>query len=122
METGQGRSTRRSVLGAYVKRLLQDTDLARPLNVVWDPGNGAACPVVERLVRAIPGRHIVLNGEVDGEFPGHHPDPTLPETLEQLRREVHRQHCDLGIERKSVVSGKSVSGSVDIVGGGSLKK
>ncbi|MFC3673987.1 phosphoglucomutase/phosphomannomutase PgmG [Ferrovibrio xuzhouensis] len=97
METGQGRSTRRSVLGAYVKRLLQDTDLARPLNVVWDPGNGAACPVVERLVRAIPGRHIVLNGEVDGEFPGHHPDPTLPETLEQLRREVHRQHCDLGI-------------------------
>src|SRR3546814_4613093 len=90
METGQGRSTRRSVLGAYVKRLLQDTDLARPLNVVWDPGNGAACPVVERLVRAIPGRHVVLNGEVDGEFPGHHPDPTLPETLEQLRREVHR--------------------------------
>src|SRR3546814_7601925 len=39
----------------------------------------------------------VCSSDLDGEFPGHHPDPTLPETLEQLRREVHRRHCDLGI-------------------------
>lgn len=95
--SGSGRSIRRSVLGTHVKRLLQDADLMRPLNVVWDPGNGAAAPVVALLAKALPGRHVVLNGAVDGNFPGHHPDPTLPETLEQLRAAVLEQRCDLGI-------------------------
>jgi phosphomannomutase len=95
--SGNGRTLRRSVLGAYTMRLLRDAELARPLSVAWDPGNGAACPVIERMVRNLPGRHIVLNGEVDGSFPAHHPDPTLPETLEHLRHTVLTRDCDLGI-------------------------
>jgi phosphomannomutase len=95
--TGNGRTLRRSVLGAYAMRLLRDAELARPLSVAWDPGNGAACPAVGRLVRGLPGRHIVLNGEVDGTFPAHHPDPTLPETLDHLRHVVLTKDCDLGI-------------------------
>ena len=94
---GSGRTIRRSVSGAYAMRILRDAELARPLTVAWDPGNGAACPIVERIVRRLPGRHIVLNGKVDGTFPNHHPDPTLPETLEQLRRTVLAESCDLGI-------------------------
>ena len=94
---GNGRTLRRSVLGAYAMRLLRDAELARPLSVAWDPGNGAACPVVERLARGLPGSHIVLNGEVDGHFPAHHPDPTLPETLDHLRHTVLTHDCDLGI-------------------------
>jgi phosphomannomutase len=94
---GNGRVLRRSVLGAYTMRLLRDAELARPLAIAWDPGNGAACPAVERLVRGLPGRHIVLNGEVDGTFPAHHPDPTLPETLDHLRHAVLTNECDLGI-------------------------
>lgn len=94
---GNGRTLRRSVLGAYAMRLLRDAELARPLAVAWDPGNGAACPAIDRLVRSLPGRHIVLNGEVDGTFPAHHPDPTLPETLDHLRHTVLTNNCDLGI-------------------------
>ncbi|HLT79032.1 MAG TPA: phosphomannomutase/phosphoglucomutase [Ferrovibrio sp.] len=94
---GRGRSIRRSVIGAYVRRLMRDAELTRSLSVVWDPGNGAACNVVESITRHLPGRHIVLNGEVDGTFPAHHPDPTLPETLEQLRATVLSEGCDLGI-------------------------
>lgn len=94
---GNGRTQRRSVLGAYALRLLRDAELSQPLSVAWDPGNGAACPAVERLVRGLPCRHIVLNGDVDGHFPAHHPDPTLPETLDQLRRTVLNEGCDLGI-------------------------
>lgn len=94
---GNGRTQRRSVLGAYALRLLRDAELSQPLSVAWDPGNGAACPAVERLVRGLPGRHIILNGDVDGHFPAHHPDPTLPETLDQLRRTVLSEGCDLGI-------------------------
>ncbi|WP_298724024.1 phosphoglucomutase/phosphomannomutase PgmG [uncultured Ferrovibrio sp.] len=95
--SGTGRSIRRSVFGAYVRRLMRDSELARSLSVVWDPGNGAAGAVVQRITRYLPGRHIVLNGEIDGTFPAHHPDPTLPETLEQLRATVLAEGCDLGI-------------------------
>lgn len=94
---GSGHTLRRTVTGAYTMRLLRDAELARPLSIAWDPGNGAACPIVERIVRALPGRHVVLNGDVDGTFPNHHPDPTLPETLEQLREAVQANNCDLGI-------------------------
>lgn len=95
--TGLGRTQRRAVSGAYALRLLRDADLARPLSIAWDPGNGAACPIVERITKGLPGRHVVLNGDVDGTFPNHHPDPTLPETLEQLRETVLSQNLDLGI-------------------------
>jgi phosphomannomutase len=95
--SGAGKVLRRSVAGGYAMRILQDADLARPLSVAWDPGNGAACPIVERLTKRLPGRHVVLNGKVDGTFPNHHPDPTLPETLEQLRETVLKENLDLGI-------------------------
>ncbi len=94
---GSGRVVRRPVIDGYVERLLRDVDMARPLKVAWDPGNGAAGPIVTRLTQRLPGRHIVINGKVDGTFPAHHPDPTQPETLEQLKALVLTQQCDLGI-------------------------
>ena len=82
----------------YLARLLADWDGGdRALNVVWDNGNGAAGEVLQRLVRALPGRHTVLFPEIDGSFPNHHPDPTVPKNLEHLIAEVRRQGADLGI-------------------------
>ena len=49
------------------------------------------------LVRRLPGRHIIINGEIDGRFPAHHPDPTMPENLVQLQSVVRQQGCDIGI-------------------------
>ncbi len=82
----------------YITRLISDWDGGdRILNVVWDNGNGAAGDVLQRLVRTLPGKHTVLNGEVDGNFPAHHPDPTVPKNLEQLIATVKEQGADLGI-------------------------
>jgi len=64
---------------------------------VWDNGNGAAGAVLTRLVKHLPGEHIVLFPEIDGRFPNHHPDPTVPKNLEALIAEVHRRGADLGI-------------------------
>ncbi len=65
----------------YVARLLSDWDGGdRMLNVVWDNGNGAAGDVLQQLVASLPGEHTVLNGQIDGRFPAHHPDPTVPRT------------------------------------------
>jgi phosphomannomutase len=82
----------------YVARLLADRDGGdRMLKVVWDNGNGAAGEVLERLVAGLPGEHIVLNGTIDGTFPAHHPDPTVPANLQQLIAEVAARRADIGI-------------------------
>jgi phosphomannomutase len=86
------------VSGDYVTRLVADWDGGdRALNVVWDNGNGAAGEVLRRLVAALPGTHTVLFPQIDGHFPNHHPDPTVPQNLTQLVAEVRKRRADLGI-------------------------
>ena len=82
----------------YWARLLSDWDGGdRLLRVVWDNGNGAAGEILQRLVSSLPGEHTVLNGEIDGHFPAHHPDPTVPKNLAQLIAEVRARGADVGI-------------------------
>jgi phosphomannomutase len=86
------------VAADYITRLISDWDGGdRILNVVWDNGNGAAGDVLQRLVRTLPGKHTVLNGTIDGTFPAHHPDPTVPKNLEELIATVKSTGADLGI-------------------------
>ncbi len=83
---------------AYVKRLVQDYGGAgRKLKVVWDNGNSSAGEVLEKMVAALPGEHIVLNAAIDGTFPAHHPDPTVAKNLEQLIAAVKDNGADMGI-------------------------
>ena len=96
----------------YVRRLMQDWDGGdRRLKIVWDNANGAAGEVLARLLKLLPGEHTVLNPEIDGRFPAHHPDPTIARNQEQLIAEVRRQGADLGIgfdgdaDRLGVVDG-----------------
>jgi phosphomannomutase len=94
----QGSDRRIDIAQEYVARLLADWDGGdRMLKVVWDNGNGAAGEVLERLVAGLPGEHVVLNGAIDGNFPAHHPDPTVPKNLEQLIVEVAARRADIGI-------------------------
>ncbi len=82
----------------YTARLLADWDGGdRMLKVVWDNGNGAAGDVLEKLVASLPGEHLVLNGPIDGNFPAHHPDPTVPANLVELIAEVRARKADIGI-------------------------
>ncbi len=98
----------------YVARLRQGLPRERekPLRVGWDPGNGAAGDVLARLVVTLPGHHVVLNAAIDGRFPAHHPDPTLPANLAQLIAAVRGERLDLGIafdgdgDRIGVVDGR----------------
>ncbi len=70
---------------------------AKKLRIAWDPGNGATGAVVERLIQRLAGEHHLINGAIDGTFPAHHPDPTVPENLRQLAALVKSKQCDLGI-------------------------
>jgi phosphomannomutase len=95
--TGAGSATAVDVGEAYVRRLARDYAGGKALSVAWDAGNGAAAEILKRLTAVLPGRHILLFAEIDGRFPNHHPDPTLPENLVDLQRAVIDHGCDLGI-------------------------
>jgi phosphomannomutase len=82
----------------YVARLARDWDGGeQKLKIVWDNGNGAAGEVLQKLLKHIPGEHTVLFPEIDGHFPNHHPDPTVPKNLEALIAAVTGTAADLGI-------------------------
>lgn len=97
-ESGEGRAEDHPVFDAYLQRLLRDLDMGdKALSIAWDAGNGAAGEVMAALCKKIPGRHRLLNEVIDGTFPAHHPDPTVPENLVQLQEAVAEGNCDLGI-------------------------
>ena len=86
-----------SMEAAYVVRLAATAEGARPLRIAWDPGHGATADTVRRLTRRIPGGHILINAEVDGRFPAHHPDPSVAKNLQALRQTVLDTKADLGL-------------------------
>jgi len=94
---GAGTLDDEAIVERYVARLAQGYDATRGCRVAWDAGNGAAAVALGGLVAALPGEHFLLNDSVDGRFPAHHPDPTVPENLEQLRETVLRERCDIGV-------------------------
>jgi phosphomannomutase len=81
----------------YIARIARDYHGDKQLTVAWDPGNGATGEIVSRLTARLPGTHYLINAVIDGHFPAHHPDPTVPENLVELQHEVARHGCDLGI-------------------------
>ena len=95
--SGAGASEARSLLDTYVARLAGDFAGGRDLSVAWDAGNGAAGEAMAKLTARLPGEHRLLNQAIDGTFPAHHPDPTVPENLVQLIDLVKSEGCDLGI-------------------------
>lgn len=70
---------------------------ARPLHIVVDAGNGTGGVVAVPIFKALGCRVEELFCEMDGNFPNHHPDPTLPEAMEALTAKVRETGADLGI-------------------------
>ncbi|TFI59994.1 phosphomannomutase/phosphoglucomutase [Sphingomonas parva] len=95
-EEGAGRVADIDLIDAYVDRLVQDFDGAA-FRIGWDAGNGAAGPVIERLVKRLPGEHLTLYTNIDGRFPNHHPDPTVETNLADLKRLVADHGLDFGV-------------------------
>ena len=82
----------------YLRRLITDFKHGRSVHVILDCGNGAAGVIAPKLLERLPGvSGEVLFAEVDGDFPNHHPDPTIPENLESLRQRMHESGAELGI-------------------------
>ncbi|MFN3747231.1 MAG: phosphoglucomutase/phosphomannomutase PgmG [Sphingorhabdus sp.] len=93
---GAGSASSLDIIDQYVARIAEAAP-TKPFRIGWDTGNGAAGPVVERLVKLLPGEHFTLFTEVDGNFPNHHPDPTEEKNLADLKRLVAEKQLDFGL-------------------------
>lgn len=94
---GEGSVRLVDVLPDYIDRVSQDVTLHRPLRIVVDCGNGVAGDVAPQVFRALGCEVEELFCEVDGYFPNHHPDPTVPGNLDALISLVRLQGADLGL-------------------------
>jgi phosphomannomutase len=95
-ESGAGSVTDADIVDAYVDRLMVGY-AGGSYRIGWDCGNGAAGPVIEKLVKLLPGEHHVIFADVDGNFPNHHPDPTVESNLADLKRLVADNKLDFGL-------------------------
>ncbi len=93
---GAGIVTTADVLDAYVARLVAGY-AGGAYRIGWDTGNGASGPAIEKLVKLLPGEHHVLFADVDGNFPNHHPDPTVESNLADLKRLVVEKNLHFGL-------------------------
>ncbi len=97
MLTGEGSFDEIDVLPDYIERVKSDVQVARPMKVVVDCGNGVAGTAVPRLLKELGCEVVELFCEVDGDFPNHHPDPSKTENLATLIKTVQEQSADVGI-------------------------
>ncbi len=89
--------TRMDLLPKYLARVARGIHVKRRLKVVVDAGNGASGPVGVPLYEQLGCEVIPLYCDVDGRFPNHHPDPTVPKNLTKLIATVKRTGADCGI-------------------------
>jgi len=95
-ETGTGTVTDADIMDLYVERLTAGY-AGGEFRIGWDAGNGASGPVIEKLVKLLPGEHPLLYTDVDGRFPNHHPDPTEEKNLADLKKLVLDKGLDFGL-------------------------
>jgi phosphomannomutase len=85
------------VAAEYSARIVGDIQLARPMKIVIDSGNGVAGATAPSIFRALGCEVIELFSEVDGNFPNHHPDPSKLENLNDLIAALQTSGAELGL-------------------------
>jgi len=94
---GDGEVKNYEIIDDYLDYLKENINITSPLNVVLDCGNGVSALVAPQAFRNAGCSVHSLYCEVDGTFPNHHPDPTVMENLEDMKKKVKDVGADIGI-------------------------
>jgi phosphomannomutase/phosphoglucomutase len=94
---GAGCEKSADVATAYADEISAQFRFERRVKVVADAGNGTAGPLMHRIFQKLNCEATELFFDMDGHFPNHHPDPTVPQNLAQLIATVKSRRADLGI-------------------------
>ncbi len=93
---GTGSYRQENIAQRYLQRIVGDIQLARPMKLAIDCGNGVPGAYAPALFRALGCEVTELFCEVDGRFPNHHPDPAQLENLQDLMRCLRESDNELG--------------------------
>jgi phosphomannomutase/phosphoglucomutase len=93
----KGSVSKDEIIPSYQDYIKQNIKLRKEIRVVIDAGNGTAGPVAAPLLRDLGCEIEELYCEIDGSFPNHFPDPTIPENLKNLIACVKKRGAHLGI-------------------------
>lgn len=97
-QSGQGELQQLDILGEYTEALVKNiAPSTKQLRVVIDCANGAAGPISPALFEALGCEVIPLYCDIDGTFPNHPPDPSVPDNLIDLITIVKHEEADLGL-------------------------
>src|ERR1035441_7261174 len=97
MAAGAGTETTADMVTPYVAEVSAQFHFPRRIRVVFDAGNGTGGAVMHRILENLNVDATEMFFEMDGRFPNHHPDPTVPENLQPLIDKVRESQADLGI-------------------------
>ena len=95
--SGHGSHRMVDVISPYLGEIAGQFKFERRIKVVADAGNGTAGPVMHELFKRLNCEVTELFFDMDGRFPNHHPDPTVPANLRHLQEAVREHQADLGI-------------------------
>ncbi len=93
----RGTATEEEIVGPYMDYVAGNIELAGPLKWAVDAGNGTAGPVAVPLMERLGIEVVPLFCEMDGRFPNHEPDPTVPANLTDLSEAVRAQGLRAGV-------------------------
>ena len=96
-DEGEGSEARYKILKNYQKMILEKIKIEKPMRIVMDCGNAAACINAPEIFKALGVEVKELFCDPDGSFPNHHPDPSVEENLKDLVQEIKKGSYDLGI-------------------------
>lgn len=94
---GDGTSEDKKPVSSYVEYILERVERDVELEVIVDCGSGMAGRIAPMILKEMGCSVGELYCEPDGDFPHHHPDPTVPEYLKDLMKSVKNLGADVGI-------------------------
>lgn len=94
---GNGNYRQYDIAQEYIQRISSDVKLARPMKIVIDCGNGVAGAFAPALYRAMGCEVEEMYCDVDGNFPNHHPDPSVPKNLQDLIERLQTSDAEIGL-------------------------
>ena len=97
IDSGDGAYEQQDLIPSYIETITSDIQLARPLNIAVDCGNGVAGVLAVELFSKLGCTMTELYCDVDGTFPNHHPDPSKPENLDDIKKAIADNSLDLGL-------------------------
>jgi phosphomannomutase / phosphoglucomutase len=97
LATTRGEQYTQDIYPAYQQTIVNDIQIARPMHVVIDCGNGVAGAFAPTLFETLGCTIEPLFCDVDGHFPNHHPDPVEEKNLQDVIAKLKTSKAEIGI-------------------------